>query len=164
MAALSYFNLRDCLTPKLCFALASSHFTPHYILYDPASDSIMENMTTDTLSQSATGFQALASLAHPMQTAVIAALILVICTYFPKLRHRAQLAKLPIFNKSKGGKEFLNSAKEWYDEGYQKVRLASALGEHKSDISSSKTRPIASLHRMVCSIRILTMGKKACAD
>jgi hypothetical protein len=144
VAALSYFNLRDCLLPKVSFALASPHFTSHSVLHDPASDITMENTNTDTLKQSATGFQALASLAHPMQTAVIAALILVICTYFPKLRYRAQLAKLPVFSESKGGKEFLNSAKEWYDEGYQKVRLASALGEYRSDISSSKTRPIAS--------------------
>jgi hypothetical protein len=109
----------------------------------------MENTTTDSLSQSATGFQTLASLAHPMQTAVIAALILVICTCFPKLRYRAQLAKLPVFSESKGGKKFLNSAKEWYDEGYQKVRLASALSDYKSDVSSSKTRPIVSLLQMV---------------
>jgi len=127
----------------------------------PQSNITMANTTTDTLKQSTTGFEALASLAHPMQTAVVAALILVICAYLPKLRYRAQLAKLPVFSEATSGKDFFSAAKEWYDEGYAKVSHASALVEDRSDISSSKTRPTVLSLRTVRSTRVSTIKIRA---
>jgi hypothetical protein len=74
-------------------------------------------------------FQNFAGLAHTLQTAAIAALIFAACAYIPKLKYRAQLAKLPVFSGANGGEKhrqgYLNSAKVLYKEGYQKVSIRS---------------------------------------
>lgn len=68
-----------------------------------------------------------AGLAHSLQTAVIAALILAACTLLPKLNYRSQLARLPVFGGPATGEKqrqtYLNSAKKIYLSGYEKVRL-----------------------------------------
>jgi hypothetical protein len=70
--------------------------------------------------------QAFAGLAHTLQTAAVAALIFAVCVCIPKLKHRAQLSKLPVFERAESGEKrrqaYLTSAKGWYSEGYKKVR------------------------------------------
>jgi hypothetical protein len=61
-----------------------------------------------------------------LQTAALAALIFAVCAYFPKLKARMQLAKLPVLQEVAGEKisrqTYLTSARALYSEGYQKAR------------------------------------------
>jgi hypothetical protein len=112
------------------FSVVSSQFiiaasSPHLHLYNflsvrsrPQSHSIMGlNTTASDPESAAMEFQTIAGLAHTLQTAAVAALIFAACTYIPRLRQRAQLAKLPTIS----SESYLKSAKELYKEGYQKV-------------------------------------------
>jgi predicted transposase YbfD/YdcC len=85
-----------------------------------------ENTTSNAPISWGMDTQTLAGMAHTLQTVAIAALIFVACAYIPKLKQRAQLAKLPVFEGSTGGEKhrqgYLKSAKDLYNEGYQKVR------------------------------------------
>lgn len=73
-------------------------------------------------------FQTFAGLAHSLQTAAIAAIILVVCISIPKLKHRAQLSRLPTLGEcmtgDKNRKDYLESARQLYAEGYRKVNYA----------------------------------------
>ena len=66
-------------------------------------------------------------LSHTLQTAVIAALIFVVCGLMPKLKYRLHLAKLPDFgestSKEKQRQAYLLSAKSVYIDGYKKVSI-----------------------------------------
>jgi hypothetical protein len=89
----------------------------------------MEPNSTSTISNSAAmDVQTLAGLAHTLQTAAIATLVIAVCAYIPKLRYKAQLAKLPVFDESTNGEKhyqsYLQSAKAMYMHGYKKVRLS----------------------------------------
>ncbi|KAF1935949.1 ent-kaurene oxidase [Clathrospora elynae] len=83
--------------------------------------------------------QTLAGLLHTLQTVAIAALIFVVCAYFPILQYRLQLARLPVFSGSETGEKqrqaYLDSAKDMYKEGYVKFkdslyRIATETGEY----------------------------------
>jgi hypothetical protein len=80
------------------------------------------NITAPHSKSAVMEIQTLVGLAHTLQTVAIAALIFAACTFILKLRHRAQLAKLP----SISGDGYLTSAKELYREGYQKAGPAQA--------------------------------------
>ncbi|KAF2830054.1 ent-kaurene oxidase [Ophiobolus disseminans] len=84
----------------------------------------MEFNTTNTTSElGVMEPQTLARLLHILQTATVAALIFAVCAYIPKLKHRAHLAKLPVFNSSTGGgKGYIKSTKDLYSEGYRKFK------------------------------------------
>jgi hypothetical protein len=58
--------------------------------------------------------------AHTIQTAAVAALIFAVVTYAPKLKRRAQLAKIPTFATSKGS---VQSTRDMFQEGYRKVSI-----------------------------------------
>jgi hypothetical protein len=70
--------------------------------------------------------QAFGGMGLALQTAAIAALIFAVCEYFPKLKARMQLAKLPVLEEVAGEKisrqTYLTSARSLYSEGYQKAR------------------------------------------
>lgn len=63
-----------------------------------------------------------AKMAHTLQTAAIAALVIVLFTFAPKLKQQFQLARIPALSKSKDARTgLLKSVKEIYVEGYKKV-------------------------------------------
>ncbi|CBX93028.1 hypothetical protein IAQ61_008757 [Plenodomus lingam] len=71
--------------------------------------------------------QTYAGLSHTLQTTAIALLIFALCTYWPKLKAKAQLAKLPSLHDSKLMGEdqrqaYLQSCRKMYMEGYQKFK------------------------------------------
>jgi hypothetical protein len=78
------------------------------------------NITSNPPESASMGFKTIAGLAHVLQTAAIAVLIIAVCAYIPKLKQRSQLSKLPTLS----GADYLTSAKEKYKEGYQKVGLS----------------------------------------
>jgi hypothetical protein len=85
------------------------------------------NSTNQAPNSAAMEAQSLFGLAHTFQTVAVATLVIAVCAYIPKLRHQAQLAKLPVLDESTKGEKhyqkYLQSAKDMYMEGYQKVRL-----------------------------------------
>lgn len=66
------------------------------------------------------------NIAHTLQTVGIATLIFAVCLFIPKINYRAKLARLPAFGGASSGekqrKAYLESAKQMYNEGFQKVR------------------------------------------
>ncbi|KAF2029035.1 cytochrome P450 monooxygenase-like protein [Setomelanomma holmii] len=83
------------------------------------------NATTASPKVAGIELQTFAGLYHTLQTATVAALIFLVCASIPKLKHRAQLAKLPTLGPDGGGKQgqgYLKSAKYVYSEGYQKFK------------------------------------------
>ncbi|XP_014550059.1 hypothetical protein COCVIDRAFT_116609 [Bipolaris victoriae FI3] len=74
----------------------------------------------------ATEFQTFSILARLLQTAAIATIFLLVCISLPKLRHRAQLSRLPTLGGCIGGekhrKGYIESARQLYSEGYRKFK------------------------------------------
>ncbi|KAF2131134.1 cytochrome P450 monooxygenase-like protein [Dothidotthia symphoricarpi CBS 119687] len=82
--------------------------------------------------------QTLTGLSHVVQSAAVAALVMIIYALLPTISYRSQLAKLPSFGGSVGDEKhrqaFLKDAKAMYIEGYKKFkdsayRLATSDGE-----------------------------------
>jgi hypothetical protein len=126
LRALSYFISRNCLL-EVSLAVLRTFLVPTLSQSPTLQHHNMDvNTTSNAPILGALPIQTLAGMAHTLQTAAIAALIFAICAFLPKLKHRAQLAKLPVFEGSTGGEKhrqgYLKSAKDLYNEGYQKVR------------------------------------------
>ena len=101
------------------------------------------NTTVTTPRPGAMEFQTFAGLAHSLGTVAMAALVFALCAYVPKLQHRVQLAKLPVFGGPSGGEKqrqsYLKSAKAMYSEGYRRVRHTDCETTSVPNSSSSKT-------------------------
>ncbi|KAH9874985.1 hypothetical protein J1614_004473 [Plenodomus biglobosus] len=71
--------------------------------------------------------QTYAGFSHTLQTIAIATLVFALCTYLPKLKAKAQLAKLPsLLDSALIGENqrqaYLKSSRKMYMEGYQKFK------------------------------------------
>ena len=95
------------------------------------------NTTTTSPKVAATDFQTLGGLAHSLQTIAIATIVFAVCVSLPKLKHQAQLSRLPTLGGSGSAEEkrkgFLQSARDLYSSGYKKVR-SPAHGGYTADM------------------------------
>jgi hypothetical protein len=88
-----------------------------------------------------------------------AALICAICLLFPRIRHRAQISRLPLLNGSASSEEqrraYLESAHRLYLEGYKQVRTIAQTTKYlwfcgADGIRSSQMTPTACQSQTVC--------------
>jgi hypothetical protein len=99
------------------------------LLHQTTSTGTMDfNTTTAAIEPTTVDSQVFSGVGHALRTAAIAALIFAVCAYFPKLKVRMQLAKLPRFDGETGqgtsSQNLLLSSKVLYSEGYERVRQA----------------------------------------